>query len=976
MTDPFWGPGETMKRVTTLALIALVFWACSGPGTDVVVADADAGQDAAGAEVFEVIIKTDVVKTDVGETEAGAEVTPDIRVEELPGLECAPGEGCFGDGCTENDDCDSGWCVEHMGQEVCSQTCQQECPEGWACTQVAGTVPDVVFICVSNYPNLCRPCAGPLDCAGATGTEDACVAYGAQGNFCGGACAVEAGEGKECPWGFSCKDVETVDGAQLQQCINDTGECPCTDTSVGLGLWTPCVVDNEYGSCGGQRFCEEEGLTDCDAMVPAAETCNGVDDDCDGDVDEPDLVDGNFVNLCDDGSVCTGDETCDGEDGCQAGAALVCDDNDVCTGEETCDPTLGCQPGLELDCDDGGDCTADTCDSESGCQYEDLTGGECLDGNPCTVADHCDQGACVGDPVECNDENPCTANVCTETGGCEYPPVAGECDDEDPCTVGDHCVEGACQSTPVPCDCQSDGECAGLEDQDLCNGTLVCDQVQFPYKCVVDPETVVVCPEPEGDNAFCLQAQCDPSSGECSLEPNHEGFVCDDGDVCTVVDKCLQGECAAGVEVNCNDGNPCTDDSCTPESGCIHLDNDLACNDGDVCTTGDQCAGGACLGGQQLVCDDNNVCTDESCLPDVGCTHVANQAECDDGNACTEGDYCEDGQCSFGGPKICVDADPCTDNICDPAVGCIVTLNEAPCDDGDICTLADHCHLGGCIGGVELACEDGDSCTDDSCNPLLGCQFAFNAATCDDGDPCTLEDACAFGKCSGQAKQCDDQNPCSDDSCGGDGECQNPPGNNGILCGNGPEWQCLEGQCQCIPQCDGSECGDDLCGGTCGECLGPQDDCIAGLCICLPDCEGKECGDDGCEGSCGDCSPLAPECVNGQCACLPECEGKECGDDGCSGECGECVDCHECDAGACVAVAISDLPFVPYGDVGGFVVQSSTSAAPFNAATPHWWATLGPENPGQGGSTAGATASYIQLTATNMVTTTSTINAV
>jgi hypothetical protein len=30
---------------------------------------------------------------------------------------------------------------------------------------------------------------------------------------------------------------------------------------------------------------------------------------------------------------------------------------------------------------------------------------------------------------------------------------------------------------------------------------------------------------------------------------------------------------------------------------------------------------------------------------------------------------------------------------------------------------------------------------------------------------------------------------------------------------------------------------------------------VDGTCTCIPDCNGKECGDNGCSGSCGDCGP-------------------------------------------------------------------------------------------------------------------------
>ncbi len=140
----------------------------------------------------------------------------------------------------------------------------------------------------------------------------------------------------------------------------------------------------------------------------------------------------------------------------------------------------------------------------------------------------------------------------------------------------------------------------------------------------------------------------------------------------------------------------------------------------------------------------------------------------------------------------------------------------------------------------------------------------------------------------------------------------------------------------CSPACAGKECGDDGCGGSCGECqfVSNKPICSEGLCIaipsCTPDCANKTCGDNGCGGSCGGCGPVqacfANKCVTiepkdscvGHCGlsapggclcnddcgevveccadffaacyftCTPECTGKNCGDDGCGGSCGKC----------------------------------------------------------------------------------------
>lgn len=127
---------------------------------------------------------------------------------------------------------------------------------------------------------------------------------------------------------------------------------------------------------------------------------------------------------------------------------------------------------------------------------------------------------------------------------------------------------------------------------------------------------------------------------------------------------------------------------------------------------------------------------------------------------------------------------------------------------------------------------------------------------------------------------------CGDDGCGGIcGECQN-----GAVCQ-------ADGMCgpECTPQCQGKTCGDNGCGGFCGLC--PEGwQCLSGAC-CMPDCAGKGCGDDGCGGSCGQCQP-GQICAQDTC-CAPDCAGKKCGPDGCGGSCGACTPLQVCQGGNC-----------------------------------------------------------------------------
>ena len=132
----------------------------------------------------------------------------------------------------------------------------------------------------------------------------------------------------------------------------------------------------------------------------------------------------------------------------------------------------------------------------------------------------------------------------------------------------------------------------------------------------------------------------------------------------------------------------------------------------------------------------------------------------------------------------------------------------------------------------------------------------------------------------------------------------------GVACDDvccGTDGLCFDGAC-CVPQCDGLECGDDGCGGSCGTCPEVAPICDHGTCAltCSPDCQDLACGPDGCEGSCGSCH-CGETCDDGHCV-FHACDGRECGDDGCGGSCGVCDEdgnpCTDvlCNQGLCVPV--------------------------------------------------------------------------
>ena len=960
------------------AVLGVLGLLISCAGTSGVVDKIDSAGDTPGVKDLIAEVSADIV---LDHDEAGPDLPwltelPDVTLSEVVGPECSPGEGCFLDPCLENADCLSGWCVEHLGDAVCTQSCQEECPPGWTCKQTGGGGPDVAFICVSDVANLCKPCATGADCKSVGGKDDLCLSYDDEGSFCGSGCAV----GTDCPWGFSCLTTVTVDGISTLQCVADAGVCPCTAKSVGLALWTPCAVESEAGQCTGKRLCTLDGLSTCDAAIPVAETCNGIDDDCDSAVDEPDDVAGDSVPLC----------------------------------------------------DDGNECTADQCGGEVGCSHQELNEGECKDGDVCTVGDHCDDGLCVGQPVNCDDGDPCTDDSCDGLGGCLAEPNQATCDDGDPCTVADRCEDLECKGTSVPCDCQADADCEDLEDVDFCNGTLVCDMANWPYKCVVDKATVVFCPDAEaGPDAACLQPQCDAATGQCSLEPSNDGFACDDGDSCFIGEHCQAGTCGQGVSPVCKDDNPCTDDSCDPDVGCVFTANAAVCSDGDVCTTDDQCAAGTCAGGPALVCEDGNVCNgDESCDPAVGCkpgvplscsdedvcngleacepatgctggvplqcddgnqcdgtencdpaagcqpgpplscidddvcnglegcdpatgctagepllcddanpctadscdaqagcVHSFLDAGCDDGNECTVGDHCDAGDCLYSGLLSCADDNVCTTESCDPAAGCIYLMNNAPCDDGNVCSLGDHCNLGSCISTGDLLCDDGNPCSDDSCAPLNGCQFLANSEPCDDSNACTSDDKCEAKACKGQVVvPCDDDNQCTIDACDAQTGCFHTPVpggcDDGSLCTTSDT--CVEGICvpgDPLPCNDSNICTDDTCDAMQGCLFVPnqaacddQDDCTSS----------SVCSGGGCVGSgpvecdiaawCADNGGL-PNCFTSACVAEGGCTYTavpDCCGNAITDGAEDCDDGNDVDGDGCTALCASEGAPGPY----------------------------------------------------------------
>lgn len=91
-------------------------------------------------------------------------------------------------------------------------------------------------------------------------------------------------------------------------------------------------------------------------------------------------------------------------------------------------------------------------------------------------------------------------------------------------------------------------------------------------------------------------------------------------------DRCQPG--AACTAAGCDDGNPCTADACDAGGQCTHaaVADGTFCRDADHCNGAERCQAGACVAGPPPVCDDGDPCTADSCDPALGCGHLVDVA--------------------------------------------------------------------------------------------------------------------------------------------------------------------------------------------------------------------------------------------------------------------------------------------------------------------------------------------------------------
>jgi|GEM_PF-6717886 len=538
-------------------------------------------------------------------------------------------------------------------------------------------------------------------------------------------------------------------------------------------------------------------------------TCDGVDEDCDGETDE------DFVGTdapCESGSCAASAPTrCVGgsvQSSCVAEAAAE---------DATCD-------GVDDDCDGTTDDDFVVLASECGVgACGDVGTVECVAGK---LVDDCVAGEAAADDRECNgedddcdgmtDEDATRAISCGE-GACRAEGFAN-CDDG---VASVDCVSlDVAASDDATCD-GIDGDCDGATDEDYVASDTTCGVGACLARGVRD----------------CVQGG--------------------------LVDSCVPGTAAAddatcnGVDEDCN-GVADEDYAITVTScgrGVCNRNGLRTCVDGG---TLDGCVAGSPTASDDKTCDG----VDDDC-DDVVDEDVAQQSMSCGRGACTtlgtrtcdQGTWIED--CHPVAPPSSVD-DAC-DGIDDNCDG--VT------DEGWT-VVATSCGVGVCAGSGISTCEggvEGDTCTagtgaarDEDCDNVD-----------DDCDGTADEDyvapvtSCGRGACVSSGLLTCDQgvttNTCvadlpaaSDTTCNGvDDDCDDATDESYV----GAATTCGVGRC---------EAGGGL---VCVE-GGVLDDCTPRP----PNCTGRQCGSDGCEGSCGTCPAPAASCLEvacnggGQCA--------------------------------------------------------------------------------------------------------------
>ena len=746
--------------------------------------------------------------------------------------------------------------------EICDDSIDNDCD---GLTDMAD--PDCNPVCTPGETRPCGTdegeCEEGLQTCESNGTWGECVGEtGPTAEVCDGLDNDCDGETDEDATPEDCDDGIDNDCDGFIDALDDEcGECTPGETR-------PCGVD--LGECqAGIQVCSPQGFWgECVGEIgPVPETCDSMDNDCDGITDEGDLCGGYDVCLCGDCvSPCSAGE-------CPAGN-LTCI-NGWCLPDPCCGVT--CPAGLECDSSTGrcaDPCLVNqiTCDPGQECRLGICVPADCFTpGNECPAGEHCVAGVCEADP--CAGVN-CPADQYCHDGQC----LAVGCTD---CGPDQICQDGACVDSPCagivcePGQACIDGECAADPCQGVsCAKGWTCRDGE----CVADACYGMDCP----DGSHCEDGHCvegeveEPDAGIDGGEPDAGG---PDG-----------GDDAGGADQGGADAGTATDKGGPADQGII--DEVGKMGGGCGCSSSEDTGRvsfillavaailfwrrrnflvllllvilAAGCGGSTVPGRDAGACTSHAdCIEGYSCVN----GKCEEGPACSDLDG--DLYCSFyEGGRDCNDnrgdihpgaAEQCdgVDNDCDA-----LTDEDCPCDPGQ--TQPCGTDLGICRKG-EQGCDDGQwgECVggrgpdpDETCDDNLDndCDGAV-----DEECACTLGDsrACGsnLGECTYGVQTCEDSGgqprwtPCT----GGTEPVEE-------VCGDGLD-----------NDCEGSEDNGCDCTGESRRCGSNVGTCNAGIQHCVNgkwgSCEGARLPEnESCDGLDNNCNRLVDEgcdCIDG-----------------------------------------------------------------------------------------------------------------
>ncbi len=649
-------------------------------------------------------------------------------------------------------------------------------------------------------------------------------------------------------------------------------------TLVALGC--ACSDDGSTGNTGGGAAGNADAVGDFGGAVGGGLTDLGQLDTSKGDTG------GAIKDVPLDLTVGPGDfgKPCVENKDCQSGYCVQSPEGKVCSKE--CQTS--CEPGWKCSQVPGGKDTTficvpkhlhlcKPCDVSAQCNEEGETANKCV---PSASGGSFCGAACSPAGSDCPEGYSCTEIVDPDTG-----------------KTGHQCTSKGkqCTCSAIARAEQATTTCSVKNAFGTCTGKRACGPAGLS-PCDAEAPKAETC---NGSDDNC-DGTTDELSGSTKCKNTNEFGTCDGG-----VEVCKEGAvvCSAKTpkpedcngqdddcdgktdEGLCDDGNPCTIDTCNTDGSCKNtVPPGAGCDDGDACTASDKCIDGKCVGGGKLDCDDQNPCTNDICDVATGCVkeNIAANKPCpDDGDPCTF-DGCDgngkcahttlSGICTIGAqcvPAGSVDpTNPC--KVCNPLQNKTnyVLQNGLSCDDGDACTTADKCASGLCKGKPMDCSAKNGPCTEGVCQQGA-CLTAPKVGACDDGNACTDNDACSNGACQGSAKDCSKfDGPCTVGACSG-----------GICSAASKPSSCDDGN----PCTTGDSCAGGGCKGTQLDCSGLNGPCGKGMCsngqcVAQPANSGAACSDGNactvgdvcsngsCQGQAKDCSYLNDACGPGICS--------------------------------------------------------------------------------------------------------------